>query len=532
MGTVLAAPRNVRVPGNSRPSYKSPSQRRFLHQKEKVPVDAVGPPIVHVNVYRLPPYVSNDSLVAALQPYGKVRDLQYTTAQKRQTTYSGTRVVKMEMTRPGPNFVTVLGYRAMLEYRGMRRVCARCSGEGHKAATCTKPFCQRCSAFGHVTETCTVACRKCGGYHSAKECFRRKSYAAVKQSTVASQEDFPSLSDALAERTRTPDATPRLEVLKSTKRVVRRTPPDSMDSDSHASNAPTTRSPKLRAPSLNVATTSNAVESSSDYPSSQLDTDCTSPPRNDKPACPVTTAEDGASALCSGTEAARASHAATKATTGKRSGSRVTRQEGQAQRSSTRSRSRSRSAQRKLDCSPISDSEEDPYTRGFLSLPDEASKELPSSQRRPKPTLVTCDVMQVPSYCLTVSDHKPLLFTMQVCNGGPFPRSWRMDPTILHDEECIKYMGTEVAASIAEVEVLGPATWDRLKKRWRLISEEAGKERHARITSRMNETLRRIQIVERGNTSTQAMRTYVDAQRKPPPLTTPVRELSPNVMYA
>lgn len=128
--------------------------------------------------------------------------------------------------------------------------------------------------------------------------------------------------------------------------------------------------------------------------------------------------------------------------------------------------------------------------------------------------LVTCDVVQVPSYCLNVSDHKPLLFTMQVCNGGRSPRSWRMDPTILHDEECIKYMGTEVAASIAEVDVLDPATWDRLKKRWRLISEEAGKERHARITSRMNETLRRIQIVERGGTSTQAMRDYVDTQKR------------------
>ncbi|KAL1475485.1 hypothetical protein MTO96_037260 [Rhipicephalus appendiculatus] len=76
----------------------------FNIREQKVSVDAVGPPIVHVNVYRLPPYVSNDSLVAALQPYGKVRDLQYTTVQKRQTTYSGTRVVKMEMTRPAPQF--------------------------------------------------------------------------------------------------------------------------------------------------------------------------------------------------------------------------------------------------------------------------------------------------------------------------------------------------------------------------------------------------------------------------------------------
>ncbi|KAH7961405.1 hypothetical protein HPB52_008890 [Rhipicephalus sanguineus] len=454
-----------------------------------------------------------------------------------------------------------------------------------------------------------------------------------EKSTVTSQEDFPSLSEALAVRTRTPDATPRLQVLKSTKRAVQHTPPDSMDSDSACEQCSHDAKPETSSSESeviacesssnaeSVATTSNAVEASSDYPSSQLDSDSTSASTNDKPASPVTTAEDGASALCSGTESARASHAATKATTGKRSGSRVTREEGQAQRSSTRNRSRSRSAQRKLDISLISDSEEDPYTRGFLSLPDEASKELPSSQRRPKPSsssgnsgencnvtfkkprvasqtdgappkyillgdfncvldtsrdirgpgqggcnyqarelgkivadwqlldawvtlhgdafaatrasglhgsrldrvyvpevfraaLVTCDVVQVPSYCLNASDHKPLLFTMQVCNGGRSPRSWRMDPTILHDEECIKYMGTEVAASIAEVDVLDPATWDRLKKRWRLISEEAGKERHARITSRMNETLRRMQIVERGGTSTQAMRDYVDAQRK------------------
>ncbi|KAH7977045.1 hypothetical protein HPB52_023227 [Rhipicephalus sanguineus] len=370
----------------------------FCIRKEKVSVDAVGPPIVHVNVYRLPPYVSNDSLVAALQPYGKVRDLQYTTVQKRQTTYSGTRVVKMEMTRPAPNFGTVLGHRAMLEYRGMRRVCARCSGEGHMAATCTKPFCQRCSAFGHVTETCTVACRKCGGDHSAKECFRRKSYAAVTQSTVASQEDFPSLSEALTVRTRTPDATPRLQVLKPTKRVVRRTHPDSMDSDSACEQRSHDAKPETASSESeviagesssnaeSVATTSNAVEASSDHPSSQLDSDSTSTSTNDKPASPVTAAEDGASPPCSGKEAAQASHAATKAATGKRSGIRVTREEGQAQRSSTRNRSRSRSAQRKQDCSLISDSEEDPYTRGFLSLPDEASKELPSSQRRPKPS--------------------------------------------------------------------------------------------------------------------------------------------------
>ncbi|KAL1443942.1 hypothetical protein MTO96_045736, partial [Rhipicephalus appendiculatus] len=269
----------------------------------KVSVDAVGPPIVHVNVYRLPPYVSNDSLVAALQPYGKVRDLQYTTVQKRQTTYSGTRVVKMEMTRPAPNFVTVLGHRAMLEYRGMRRVCARCSGEGHMAATCTKPFCQRCGAFGHVTETCTVACRKCGGDHSAKECFRRKSYAAVTQSTVASQEDFPSLSEASAVHSCTPGATPRLQVLKPTKRVVRRTPLDNVDSGSTSGQRSLDAKPETSSSESetttgegssnaeSVATTSNAVKASSDPASSQLDWYSTSASTNDKPASPQAAAE-------------------------------------------------------------------------------------------------------------------------------------------------------------------------------------------------------------------------------------------------
>ncbi|KAH7943051.1 hypothetical protein HPB52_004132 [Rhipicephalus sanguineus] len=389
----------------------------------------------------------------------------------------------MEMTRPAPNFVTVLGHRAMLEYRGMRRVCARCSGEGHIAATCTKPFCQRCSAFGHVTETCTVASRKCGGDHSAKECFRRKSYAAVTQSTVASQEDFPSLSEALAVRTRTPEATPRLQVLKPTKRVVRRTPPDSMDSDSACEQRSHDAKPETSSSEYeviacesssnveSVATTSNAVEASSDHPSSQLDSDSTSASTNDKPASPVTAAEDEASAPCSVKEASRASHAATKATTEREAsaGLHVRKAKHSVLLQETDPGADLRNANKTVALFRT--------VRRTHTL--EASKELPSSQRRPKPSSSSSNSNE---NC-NVTFKKPRVASQT--NGSP-----------------------------PKVDVLDPATWDMLKKRWRLISEEAGKERHARITSRMNETLRRIQIVERGGTSTQAMRDHVDTQRK------------------
>ncbi|KAG0420560.1 hypothetical protein HPB47_003428 [Ixodes persulcatus] len=37
----------------------------------------------------------------------------------------------MEMSKPVPNFVHIQGHRAMVDYRGLRRVCSRCGLEGH-----------------------------------------------------------------------------------------------------------------------------------------------------------------------------------------------------------------------------------------------------------------------------------------------------------------------------------------------------------------------------------------------------------------
>ncbi|KAH6919976.1 hypothetical protein HPB50_029036 [Hyalomma asiaticum] len=69
------------------------------------------------------------------------------------------------MSKPVPNFTTIQGHRDMCEYRGMRRVCARCGDDGHMASACTRPYCKRCGVFGDDTEGCVEECKRCGVHH-------------------------------------------------------------------------------------------------------------------------------------------------------------------------------------------------------------------------------------------------------------------------------------------------------------------------------------------------------------------------------
>lgn len=189
-----------------------------------VPVEAVGPPVTYVNVYRYPAYLSDEILGNALAQYGKVRGISFATVATRQNKLNGVRVVKIEMSKPVPNFATIAGHRVMFEYRGMRRVCARCSEVGHMATACSAPYCKRCGTFGHETEGCSAECKRCGGHHGTKECFRRRSYASAARG-------FPSVSD-LASNSVQPSGSPsqkpgeppsRLQVLVP--RTAARAPP-------------------------------------------------------------------------------------------------------------------------------------------------------------------------------------------------------------------------------------------------------------------------------------------------------------------
>ncbi|XP_075723846.1 uncharacterized protein LOC142765927 [Rhipicephalus microplus] len=186
----------------------------FRVNGENVPVEAVGPPVTYVNAYRYPAYLSDEVLSNALAQYGKVRGISFATVATRQNKLNGVRVIKIEMSKPVPNFATIAGHRVMFEYRGMRRVCARCGEVGHMATACSAPFCKRCGTFGHDTEGCTSECKRCGGHHGTRECFRRRSYASAARgfpSTSDHASDLAPLSGSLSPRSEKPQS--RLQVL-------------------------------------------------------------------------------------------------------------------------------------------------------------------------------------------------------------------------------------------------------------------------------------------------------------------------------
>ncbi|KAL1476521.1 hypothetical protein MTO96_036446 [Rhipicephalus appendiculatus] len=85
----------------------------FTVNNEKVAVEAVGPPITFVNVFRYPAYLPDDPLTSALAQYGKVKGVGFATVTNRQTKLNGIRVVRMEMCKPVPNFTIIAGHRVM-----------------------------------------------------------------------------------------------------------------------------------------------------------------------------------------------------------------------------------------------------------------------------------------------------------------------------------------------------------------------------------------------------------------------------------
>ncbi|KAL1469960.1 hypothetical protein MTO96_040749 [Rhipicephalus appendiculatus] len=63
----------------------------FTVNNEKVAVEAVGPPITFVNVFRYPTYHPDDTLTSALAQYGKVKGVAFATVTNRQTKLNAAR---------------------------------------------------------------------------------------------------------------------------------------------------------------------------------------------------------------------------------------------------------------------------------------------------------------------------------------------------------------------------------------------------------------------------------------------------------
>ncbi|KAH8026199.1 hypothetical protein HPB51_017097 [Rhipicephalus microplus] len=47
------------------------------------------------------------------------------------------------------------------------------------ATACTAAYCKRCGVFGHDNEGCVEECKRCGGRHGTRECFRKRWYIAA-----------------------------------------------------------------------------------------------------------------------------------------------------------------------------------------------------------------------------------------------------------------------------------------------------------------------------------------------------------------
>ncbi|KAH7974325.1 hypothetical protein HPB49_014175 [Dermacentor silvarum] len=101
---------------------KMAAKGSLLLANKIVPLERMGTAVVYVTVYRLPPCVSDDVLTAALAPYGKCRGISDVVFKDRTDISNGSRLVKLEMVKPPPNFIMVTGFRVMLEYKGMKRV--------------------------------------------------------------------------------------------------------------------------------------------------------------------------------------------------------------------------------------------------------------------------------------------------------------------------------------------------------------------------------------------------------------------------
>lgn len=153
-------------------------------------VACVGPQVLYVTVYRLKLYIADSDLEAALSPYGKVIAVKEPTFKGRPYVGTGTRLVRIEMTKPIPNFLNVKGCRVQCEYKGVKRVCSRCGQEGHNGGDCKTPWCHRCLVYGHDGAECNASCRRCSGRHASSDCLRPRSYA------LAAAGEFPELPPA------------------------------------------------------------------------------------------------------------------------------------------------------------------------------------------------------------------------------------------------------------------------------------------------------------------------------------------------
>ena len=108
-----------------------------------------------VYVRDLPVEVPDDGLQAFLRPFGVVHSVLRQTYPGMPDVFTGTRVVKVTLSKDLPSSARVSGFDVRFWYRSQPRACPVCRAFGHRVKDC--PFngkCRRCSQPGHMAREC------------------------------------------------------------------------------------------------------------------------------------------------------------------------------------------------------------------------------------------------------------------------------------------------------------------------------------------------------------------------------------------
>ena len=108
-----------------------------------------------VYVRDLPLEVPDDGLQVYLRAFGVVHSCSRQTYPGMPNVSTGTRLVKVTLTKDLPSFARVSGYDVRFWYQGQPQACPVCRSYGHRVKDC--PFnglCRRCRQPGHMAREC------------------------------------------------------------------------------------------------------------------------------------------------------------------------------------------------------------------------------------------------------------------------------------------------------------------------------------------------------------------------------------------
>ncbi|KAH6924184.1 hypothetical protein HPB50_013465 [Hyalomma asiaticum] len=126
-------------------------------------------------------------------------------------------------------------------------------------------------------------------------------------------------------------------------------------------------------------------------------------------------------------------------------------------------------------------------------------------------SVVECEVVDLPGNLSGKSDHLPLATTMR---GSPVFSNrnlgWRLDPSLLHDEDGVQRVRNRIRESLENVPSLTSHVRDTLREGWKKLLQEEDRNRKRRLSAQMGEHLRRMRIVKEAESLTSCSREYLE----------------------